>query len=61
MENNFTNLTAAVVGLGLMGGSYAKRLTALGMRRLSRTGPSPRRGRRISGKRRLSFSRRPSA
>lgn len=32
MEDNFTNLTAAVVGLGLMGGSYAKRLTALGMR-----------------------------
>lgn len=32
MEGQFTVTTAAVVGLGLMGGSYAKRLTELGCR-----------------------------
>lgn len=32
METEFEVRTAAVVGLGLMGGSYAKRLTELGLR-----------------------------
>ena len=32
METDFSNMTAAVVGLGLMGGSYAKALTAAGLR-----------------------------